>query len=652
MARAIKAVALLAAVLLTAPLLGGARPAAAQPAAARSLTAPDAEAWLDGAVTTGLRQSGVPGAVVVIVKDGKVLLEKGYGVADAATGRAIDPRTTLMRGGSVSKLFTWIAVMQLVEQGRLDLDADVNRYLDFKIPPLAGRPVTMRNLMTHTAGFEEARRGIVTEDPGHVPALGEALKRWTPRRVFAPGSTPGYSNYGAALAGYIVERVSGERYDAYVARHIFAPLEMTRSTFAEPLSPTQSKDAASGYLRAGAPAGDFELVVWKPAGALSTTGDDMSRFMLANLQDGTYGGRQILSPASLRLMQTQARPAVPPLNSMLLGFYEQNLNGRRVIGHAGDTMLFHSLMMLYPAERTGVFMSFNGLGAGGAVYGLRQQLFEQFTDRYFPNIAPADEPVDPATAKAHAAMFAGAYFSSRASQSSFLSATRLLSPAKVKVWKDGTISVSPFKDASGAVKRFVEISPFVWREMGGRERLAAVVRDGHIVRFSTDQFSPAMVLDAVPDWKSPALLNPAVMVATLILLATVVGWPITAIVRRRYGAAYPHHGARALAHRLVRITAALSLLAIAGWLWLLTKTLVPGGTYLLGNYEGRIYLIQGLTIVSFVGGLLAALYNLVVVWRGPSPWSARVWSLMLTLAAFALLYTGALYNLLKINAQF
>lgn len=649
MRRLIKAVALLASLLL--PALGGGR-ALAQPAPARALTAADAEVWLDGAVDTGLRQSGVPGAVVVIVKDGQVLLEKGYGVANAATGAPVDPQRTLMRGGSVSKLFTWTAVMQLVEQGKLDLDADLNTYLDFKIPPFEGRPVTMRNIMTHTGGFEEARRGIVTQDPKHVPPLGEALKRWTPRRVFAPGSTPGYSNYAAALAGYVVERVSGEPYDVYVDRHIFAPLDMNRSTFAEPLSAAQLKDAASGYMRSGAPASDFELVVWKPAGALSTTGDDMSRFMLAHLQGGAYGGKRILSPATTRMMQTKAWPTIAPLNSMLLGFYQQNINGHRVVGHAGDTVLFHSLMMLYPDDGVGIFMSFNGLGAGGAVYGLRQQLFEQFSERYFANTASADGRVDFATAKAHARMFAGAYYSSRASQSSFLSAMRLLSPAKVKVWQDGTISVSQFKDTSGAPSRFVEISPFVWRQVGGHDRLAAIVKDGRIIRFSTDQFSPALVLDAVPFWKSPVLLNPAVMLSTLVLLATALGWPIVAFVRRRYGATYPHQGQRARAQRLVRIGAVLMLLAIGGWLWLLTKTLIPGGTYLLGDYEGRIYLIQGLTIVAFIGGFLAATYNLVVVWRTSSTWPERVWGLVLALSSFALLYTGWIYNLLRINVQF
>ena len=149
------------------------------------------------------------GAVVAVVKDGKIVTERGYGYSDVEKRTPVDPKLTLFRPGSVSKLITWTAVMQLVEQGKIDLDADVNRYLDFKIPPRDGKPVTMRNLMQHTAGFEEQAKGIMSEDP-KAPRFEALLKQWVPQRVFAPGSTPAYSNYGASLAGYIVQRVSGE----------------------------------------------------------------------------------------------------------------------------------------------------------------------------------------------------------------------------------------------------------------------------------------------------------------------------------------------------------------------------------------------------------------------------------------------------------
>jgi len=122
------------------------------------IDAGDVDTWLDGFFGFALPRGDVAGAVVVVVKDGKIVTQRGFGYADTKARKAVDPDRTLFRVGSVSKLFTWTAVMQLVEQGKIDLDADINRYLDFRIPAFQGKPVTMRNLMTHTGGFEESLR--------------------------------------------------------------------------------------------------------------------------------------------------------------------------------------------------------------------------------------------------------------------------------------------------------------------------------------------------------------------------------------------------------------------------------------------------------------------------------------------------------------
>ncbi len=148
----------------------------------RPLTKADLEPWLDGFLPYALQRSDVAGAVVVVVKDGAILLEKGYGYADVAERKPVDPERTLFRAGSVSKLFTWTAVMQLVEQGKLALDTDINTYLDFKIPPREGKPITLRNLMTHTPGFDEIQRALFVTDPEDMPSLEQALKRWIPPR--------------------------------------------------------------------------------------------------------------------------------------------------------------------------------------------------------------------------------------------------------------------------------------------------------------------------------------------------------------------------------------------------------------------------------------------------------------------------------------
>jgi CubicO group peptidase (beta-lactamase class C family) len=154
-----------------AQVVADATPVDAAPAGTHAVTQADVEAWLDGFMPYALARGEIPGAVVVVVKDGRILAQKGYGYSDLAKRTPVDPATTLFRPGSVSKLVTWTAVMQLVEQGKLDLDADINKYLDFQIPPRDGKPMTMRNIMTHTTGMEEIVRGLITSNPKDAIAL-------------------------------------------------------------------------------------------------------------------------------------------------------------------------------------------------------------------------------------------------------------------------------------------------------------------------------------------------------------------------------------------------------------------------------------------------------------------------------------------------
>src|ERR1700749_933485 len=176
---------------------------------AHPLERADLEPWLDGFMPYAIERGDVAGAVVAVVKNGEVIFAKGYGLADVEKHTPVDAERTMFRPGSVSKLFTWTAVMQLVEQGKLDLDHDVNEYLDFKIPARADGPITLRDIMTHTPGFEEQIRSLIVDDPKQLIPLKAYAERSTPVRIFKAGSTPAYSNYATALAGYIVERVSG-----------------------------------------------------------------------------------------------------------------------------------------------------------------------------------------------------------------------------------------------------------------------------------------------------------------------------------------------------------------------------------------------------------------------------------------------------------
>ena len=295
-----------------------------------------------------LQSNDIAGAVVVIIKDGQVLTQRGFGYADVAARRRVDPATTMFRAGSISKLFTWTAVMQLVEQGKVNLDADVNQYLDFKIPPYQGKPITMRNLMTHTPGFEEAFKGGIRFS-GAVPPLGEVLKRLLPERVYAPGTTPAYSNYGAGIASYIVERVSGIPFAEYIERNIFAPLGMSHASFRQPLPAQLAPFMAQGYPQASVDPKPYELISVPGAGSLAVSGADMAKFMIAHLNQGAG----LLKPETALLMHDPSHVTVPGTDRMALGFYEMQVNGLSAIAHGGDLNYFHSDMWIFPTKNVG-----------------------------------------------------------------------------------------------------------------------------------------------------------------------------------------------------------------------------------------------------------------------------------------------------------
>jgi CubicO group peptidase (beta-lactamase class C family) len=625
-----------------APATAGAAPAAA-------LTAEDLNAWLDGYLPYALHTGDIAGAVVAVVKDGQIVSERGFGYSDVEKRTPVDPKLTLFRPGSVSKLFTWTAVMQQVEQGKIDLDADVNQYLDFKIPARDGKPVTMRELMQHVAGFEEQAKGIMSHDP-KSPGFEELLKQWVPERVFAPNSTPAYSNYGASLAGYIVQRVSGESFDDYIDKHIFAPLDMTHSTFRQPLPPNLEPLMSKGYSVASEPALPFEIVGPAPAGALSSPGEDMAHFMIAHLQNGEYHGNRILKAETAEMMHNSPLTIIPPLNRMELGFFETNINGREVIAHLGDTQNFHTSLHLFLKEGVGFYVSFNSLGKAGAAGELRSAMFEDFADRYFPAAETAATTVDAKTSAAHAAMLAGHWINSRGSQSNFLSAVGLLGQTKLGVNAKGELA-TPLNGLNGKPRHWVETTPFVWRDADSHERLAAKIVDGKAVRFSIDGISPFMIFDRVPASENAGWLVPALYCALAALLLTAVFWPVTAIVRRRFGASLALGPDALRAYRLSKVGSIL-LLAGLGW-WGFTITRMFGDFDNLSNkFNGSIRFTEMFGMLAFLLGSAFIVWNLVTVWKGARRWPAKTWSIVLALSAFVVLWIAFTFHLFTFGVYF
>ncbi len=593
-----------------------------------------------------LRRGDAAGAVVVVVKDGKVLTQRGFGYADVGTRRPVDPETTLFRQASVSKLITWTAVMQLVEQGKIDLDRDINAYLDFRIPPFAGKPVTMRNLMTHTGGFDEVQRGLNSYDPKKIPSLGDALKRQVPHRIYVPGTTPAYSNYGTSLAGYIVERVSGLSYDDYVERYIFAPTGMTRSTFRQPLPSALRPLMASGYMLGSGKPGRFELSSLAPSGAMTASGADMGRFMLAHLANGGA----LMKPETAAQMHTTILRLVPPLNGMALGFYEQNINGRKALSHAGDSLNFHSQLWIFPEEKVGIYMSMNAAGTQNVSGPIRAYLFEAFADRYFP-FEQQDGRVDAATAREHARMMVGTYNKTRRLETSFLKAMELVGQVKVTLDRDGGIRPSLASGLGGQARKWVEIEPFVWREQDGKMRLAAKVEKGRVVRFSLDSASPYLAFDRVPWYLSTAWITPALLASLGALLLTAIAWPVSVLARRRYGVKADLAPAALKSYRLTRGFSALAVAVMAGWLLFATKLLADFSS-LSGELDWALITLQIATPVVFLGLMASAIWNIRHVWTSKRGGFAKFWSLVLLASAVVLLWIGVGFNLIGFGTGF
>jgi CubicO group peptidase (beta-lactamase class C family) len=637
-------------ILPTAPEVAAAAPVDIVPAGSHAATKSDVEAWLDGFMPYAIGRGEVPGAVVVVVKDGQILVQKGYGYSDLAKRTPVDPATTLFRPGSVSKLVTWTAVMQLVEQGKLDLDADINKYLDFNIPPRDGKPMTMRNIMTHTTGMEEIVRGLITSNPKDAIALDAYVKRWIPTRIFAPGTTPAYSNFATTLAGYIVQRISGQSFDDYVDQHVFAPLDMKHASFRQPLPAALQPLASKGYKSGTDKPEGYEIVNPSPAGNLAASGEDMGHFMIAHLQNGAFGDKRILQEATARQMHETGLTILPPLHRMLLGFYETNINGHRSISHAGDTQWFHSDLSLFLDDGLGLYISMNSSGKDEAAHKIRAALFKGFADRYLPG-KPAEGKVDAATAKLHAQHMAGIYENSRRSDDSFISIANLIGQTKVVVTEEGSISVPSVTGVDGQPVKWVEIAPYVWRDVNGVDRLAAKVVDGRVQRWSFEPVSPFMVFEPVPWWKSSSWLLLALGGGLVALLLTVLAWPVSALVRRHYKLRYQLSGSDASAHRVIRITALVVFATFVGAF----GTLLAMFSSLDMLSPGNDWLVQSarvLALVVFPIGAAVSLWNAKVVLGSRRRWTAKLWAVVLALSCLSVLYASAVFHLMGYSANY
>ncbi len=499
------------------------KPGTSAPTPAHPLDQADLTAFFDGILPLQLERSDIAGASVLVMKDGNVLLQKGYGYADVKSKKPVDPASTIFRLASISKLFTWVSVMQLEEQGKLNLDADVNQYLDFPIRPAFNKPVTLRNLMTHTAGFEETIDDIIITNPKQALSLRDFLIANQPMRIYPPGEIPAYSNYGVGLASYIVQRTSGEPFEQYVQEHIFSPLGMTHSSFYQPLQKSLANLPSQGYRsNTTKPAVGFEIFNPVGAGGISSSAGDMGRFGQALLNGGELDGKRILKPETLTLMWTPQFRASDQLPPICMGFYQDWRNHLRWIGHEGDLIAFHSLFFVEPTQKIVLFVSFNSAGGGSEP---RPEIINFFSDRYFPGAPEVQYLKTPAK---DLKSIEGTYQSTRRDDTTKLKLSTLFSQRGASVDKDSVLTIEGAKDLRGHPFKWKTVGKDLWQADEDQQRIFAI-RDTHnkVVRLAVD--FPGVQLQRVPwyeneTWVIVALWSSLGILVLVVLASLIRTW--------------------------------------------------------------------------------------------------------------------------------
>ena len=488
--------------------------------------------FLDEYISDQLDQYNIVGMTISFVKDNEIFFAKGYGNRTLApVAKPVIANQTLFRIGSISKTFTAVAVLQLVEDGILDLDTDINSYLTaFKIPDTYSDPITMRHLLTHTAGFEEKAYPSIFSSAYGILSLEDFVIEILPDRVHSPGVITSYSNYGFTLAGYIVQEMSGKLFEQYIEDEIFIPLGLNSSTFREPLPANLSMNMSTGYNEYGQ-VGYFEYLSVPPAGSCSSTATDMAKFMIALLDNGYYNGTQILLNETVQMMQEEHFTTHPNLPGANLGLYEMDTHNEHIIGHGGDTVFFHSLMALFPDDNFGFFISYNSREGSIA----RNEFFEDFMDRFYPYINEINPMND---YDKGLRQFRGLYCTTRRFYSDKIIQPPLGEPYEI-IEYDYLADAFRIVTNNGYLEmfglQFVQIEPDYFVETTGQyDYKIAFIRNenGRITNFYSTFTIPLVSFERLhPLYVTPEGLNLILFLVILISFIFSIIWGILALIR-------------------------------------------------------------------------------------------------------------------------
>ena len=410
---------------------------------------------IDAAARTLMAEQHAPGTAVTIVHGGKVIALRAYGTARVDTNTPVDAGRTLFRIGSVTKPLTAAAVLQLVDDGRLDLFRDVRHYL----PGLSLRyAVTAHQLLTHTAGLDVTFAGNFTREPEELEPLAGYLRR-SVHAASQPGRYYSYSGANFAMAGWLLEQLTAQPYADAMRTRLFEPLRMTATTARQPPEEALLALRAHGYAWDGAHfrALPFRYIKHSPGGAVSTTAADMGRFMLAILGDGSLDGVRVLSPESrARLLRPQFRDH-PSMPGVTYGFHEWRTRGRVLLHHDGTLDDQVGVILLDPDNAFGMFVASNSVpGIGNHLLG------PVLTHLYGPPASPAAP--QPLIATGHAAQVAGVYLDLQRTRHDLSSVRALMPMLQARVAADGDA-------VAWAGRRWDEVAPFVFQAAGSDDRI-------------------------------------------------------------------------------------------------------------------------------------------------------------------------------------
>ena len=572
-------------------------------------------ALVDQLVPLQLKRSKIAGAVVGVVCGERTIMLRSYGFADVSRKRLVDSRETLFRLGSISKMLTSVAVMQLVEAHKLDLDRDVNAYLDFNIPtPRDGLPVTLRRLLTHRAGFEEQFKGQVIAPGAAIPPLGRFLKDNLPVRLFPKGDVPAYSNYGFALSGYIIERTSGEVFDRYVDTHILRPLGLVNTSFAQPLAPRLASNLSRAYSDSGEPAQPEEHYQHAPAAGLSATGEDMTRLMQFFLNPKLLEERHVLTQASyVQLVQPQEQ--VPPgMNRMLLGWMERSVGNVHLVGHSGETLFFRSSLAFDPDNGLGIFVAYNSPGKGNIPES--DALSLAVLENVFGPLAISRARWGANTTDLRDVV--GSYQAGRRSDSSFIKFLALLDQTKVSLGPNRTIVMEDSVKPDGSPRLWTEVGPLRFAATDV-PKLIAFERDadGTVRRLRYN--SPGYVYQRVPFYLTKQFVFVTEGTAVVMVVLSLLEWPIAGLIRRRARGIASRSRREGFERLSIRLVLLLTLLAL----------LVTGLMNYLGSSNPAMFgpRLDPLLVVVYALGWLVCVGQAWVGWVTLRSWMRGIGTL-------------------------